>query len=720
MVHQVSCDWAGRTLSLETGRMARQADSAVLASYGDTVILVTVTVTPEPQDLPFLPLRVDFEEKMYAVGEIPGGFFKREGRPGDAAILTCRRTDRPIRTLLPDGLRNDVQVIAMPLSADSQNSVDVVTMIGASAALHLSSLPFAGPFGVAQVGIDDGEFAINPSFEQLEAGDLTLLMSATADGIVMAEAEAKQISDETLGEAFAMAAEACQPVVKLIEEFRDKAGKPKIDYPLWEPRPEIVDFVEGEYAADLGNAFQVVDKLERQRQVSTLKNEINQRLAEKYEEPEQDIDAAINQIAKRLLKDTVLNKKRRLDGRAFSEVRPLSCEVGLSPRAHGSGLFTRGETQVLTVTTLGAVRDQQLVRSLEEEEYHRFMHHYNFPPFSVGEVRPLRGPGRREIGHGSLAQKALECMIPPEDECPYTIRLVSEVLESNGSSSMAAVCGSTLALMDAGIQIKAPVAGIAMGLVYEDEDNYALLTDIQGLEDHAGAMDLKVAGSRAGVTALQLDMKVPGLSADILAEGLTQAREARLHILDTMAEAIAYPRQELSPYAPRMFALHIKPDQIGMVIGPGGKNIRGIEEKYEVDIDIEDDGTVFVFGENAEKAEQARDEIGQMTREIEVGEVITGKVVSTTTFGAFVEVAPGRDGLVHISELAHGHVAKTEDVVKVGDEVKVKVIGIDDEGKIRLSCKALLDAPPGGTRSDSRQGNDRSGGRGRSYNRSSK
>jgi len=400
VTHQVSCDWAGRPLTLETGRLARQADSAVLASYGDTVVLVTVTVTPEPENVPFLPLRVDFEEKMYAVGEIPGGFFKREGRPGDAAILTCRRTDRPIRTLLPDGLRNDVQVIAMPLSADNQNSIDVVTMIGASAALHLSSLPFAGPFGVAQVGIDDGEFTINPSFEQLEAGELSLLMSATAEGIVMAEVEAKQIPDERLSEAFAIAEQACQPVVKLIEEFRDKAGKPKADYPLWEPRSEIVDFVEGEYTNDLASAFQVVGKQERQRQVSALKNEINQRLAEKYEDPEQDVDAAVDQISKRLLKDTVLNKKRRLDGRGFSEVRPLSCEVGLAPRAHGSGLFTRGETQVLTVTTLGAVRDQQLVRSLEEEEYHRFMHHYNFPPFSVGEVRPLRGPrGRMSLYH---------------------------------------------------------------------------------------------------------------------------------------------------------------------------------------------------------------------------------------------------------------------------------------------------------------------------------
>ncbi|MCK4324332.1 MAG: polyribonucleotide nucleotidyltransferase, partial [Armatimonadetes bacterium] len=380
MVHQVSCDWAGRPLHLETGRMARLAESAVLVSYGDTVVLVAATITSEPQDLPFLPLRVDFEEKMYAIGDIPGGFFKREGRPGDAAILTCRRTDRPIRTLLPDGLRNDVQVIATPLSADNQNSIDVVTMIGASAAMHLSSLPFAGPFGVAQVGIDDGQFTINPPFEQLEAGDLTLLMSATADGIVMAEVEAKQIPDEMLGEAFAMAEDACQPVVKLIEELRDKAGKPKIDYPMWEPRPGIVDFVEGEYADDLGNAFQIVDKLERQQQVSALKNEVNQRLAENHEDPKLDIDAAVNQITKRLLRDTVLNKKRRLDGREFSEVRPLSCEVGLAPRAHGSGLFTRGETQVLTVTTLGAVRDQQLVRSLEEEEYHRFMHHYNFPP----------------------------------------------------------------------------------------------------------------------------------------------------------------------------------------------------------------------------------------------------------------------------------------------------------------------------------------------------
>ena len=727
MLYEVSCDCAGRPLRIETGRMARQAEAAVLVTYGETMILVAATVSPQPMDLPFLPLRADFEEKMYAVGQIPGGFFKREGRPGEGAILSCRRIDRPIRTLLPSGLRNDVQIIATPLSADNESSVDVVAMIGASAAMHLSSLPFGGPFGVVQVGMQDGEFILNPSFEQVEAGDLDLLMAATAKGVVMAEAQGREIPEDKLVEAFQLAEEACQPVVAAIEELREQAGKPKRDYPLWEPRAEIVEFVANEYSEPLSAAFQVLDKQERQDQVAAVKDEIAARVTENYEDPKKDIEAAVDEITKRLLKQAVLHEQRRLDGRSFAEVRPISCEVGIAPRAHGSGLFTRGETQVLTLTTLGAVRDQQMVRSLAEEEYHRFMHHYNFPPFSVGEVRPLRGPARREIGHGALAHRALENMLPPEEECPYTIRLVSEVLESNGSSSMAAVCGSTLALMDAGMQITAPVAGIAIGLVYESEQNYAVLTDIQGLEDHAGSMDLKVAGTRVGVNALQLDMTVPGLPTHILAEGLQQAREARLHILDVMGQAIAYPRAELSKYAPRMFAVKIKVDQIGMIIGPGGKNIRKMEEEYEVDIDIDDDGTVLVFGENSEKAEQARDQIREMTREIEVGEIITGKVVSTPEFGAFVELSPGRDGLLHISEMAHEHVRSVGDVVKIGDEVKVKVTAIDSEGKIRLSRKVLLPAPaggrpsssPGGGRSnDSRRNNDRSGGRGRSHDRS--
>lgn len=713
MVHKVSCDFAGRPLTIETGRLARQADAAVLVTYGETIILVTVTVSPEPTDLDFLPLRVDFEEKMYAVGRIPGGFFKREGRPGEDAILTCRKTDRPIRPLLPSGLRNDVQVIATALSAETQNSVDLVTMTGASAAMHLSSLPFAGPFSVAQVGLQDGELIINPSFEQLEAGGLDLLVATTAEGIIMAEMEGHQIPEEMVINGIRLAEAAARPVLDIIQELREQAGQPKKDYPLWEPRPEIVQFVREQIGGRLSEALQIDEKVTRQENIRALRGQMIEALEADYENPKPDVQATFDELTKEQIKKLVLEEKRRVDGRGVRDIRPISCEVGLLPRTHGSGLFTRGETQVLTTTTLGPVRDQKLVRSLEEEEYKRFMHHYNFPPFSVGEARALRAPARREIGHGAIGKKALQNMLPPEKEFPYTIRLVSEVLESNGSSSMASVCGATLALMDAGVQIKAPVAGISIGLVYESDDNYALLTDIQGLEDHAGDMDFKVAGTRTGINALHLDMKVAGLSPAILTEGLQQAREARLQILDAMGEILPYPRTELSRYAPRMFALQIPRDAIGAIIGPGGKHVRQLQDTYEVDIDIEDDGTVFIFGTDGEKAEQAYEYIREMTREIAIGEVFTGKVVSTTSFGAFVEIVPGREGLIHISHLAWEHVNRTEDVLKSGDEVKVKVIDIDDQGKIRLSRKELL------PRSDNRSGSDRgrSSGRGQGYSR---
>lgn len=712
MIHTVSMDFVGRPLTLETGRLAKQAEAAVLASYGDTVVLVTVTVSDNPVNTNFLPLRADFEEKMYAVGRIPGGFFKREGRPSEEATLICRRIDRPVRPLLPAGLRHDVQIIATALSAENQNEADVVAMIGASAAMHLSSLPFAGPFGVAKVGRLEGEYILNPSFEQREEADLDLLVVATKQCIAMVEMEGDQIPEETVREALDLGVQACQPVVELIEELRAQAGVPKQDYPLWEPRPEIVQYVEQHAADRLREIMEIKDKQTRHSQEHELFQKLVEELSEQYENPNDDITEALDNLSQQYMSRLILEEKRRGDGRGFAEVRELSAEAGLLPRPHGSGLFTRGETQVLSTVTLGATRDARMVRTLEEEDYTRFTHHYNFPPFSVGEVRALRGPGRREIGHGHLAQRALERMLPPEEDFPYTVRVVSEVLESNGSSSMASVCGATLALMDAGIKINAPVAGVAIGLIYESEDKYAILTDIQGVEDHAGQMDFKVAGTRQGVNALQLDMKVPGLSPHILQEALQQAREARMQILDVIAEALPYPREQLSPYAPRMFSLKINPEKIGLLIGPGGKQIRKLQDEYEVKIDVEDDGTVLIFGENGELAEGCRTAIHDLTREVEVGEIFTGKVVSITAFGAFVEIMPGRDGLVHISELAHHRVGKTEDICKMGDEMRVKVIEVDSEGKVRLSRKALQ------PREDSARGEDNSddrpsrGGRG--------
>ncbi len=711
MVHSVMRDFAGCPLSIETGRLARQADAAVLVRYGDTVVLVTVGVSPEPIDADFLPLRVDFEEKMYAVGRIPGGFFKREGRPSEEATLICRKIDRPIRPLLPQGLRNDVQIIALPLSAETAHSAQLAALIGASAALHLSSVPFEGPFGAAQVGFVDGELTLNPSFEQLEESNLDLLVVATSDGIVMVELEGDSVPEDVVVEATVMAEEACQPIVEMIEELREKAGKPKGDYPIWEPRAEVVEEVRSRAYERICQATEEMDKSTRSQMFDELIVELSEALEEQYPGAERDVKAVIEEIIKQHMRSIVLDEKRRVDGRELGELRPISCDVGLLPRAHGSGLFTRGETQVATIATLGAVRDQRMVRTLEEEEYTRFMHHYNFPPFCVGETRALRGPGRREIGHGHLAQKALECLLPAEEEFAYTIRLVSEVLESNGSSSMASVCAASLSLMDAGVPIREPVAGVSVGLVYEGPERYATLTDIQGLEDHAGHMDFKVAGTRAGINALHLDMKVQGLPTEILREALVQAREARMQILDIMEEAIAAPRTELSPYAPRMEAIKIDREKIGLIIGPGGKVIRGFQDEYEVEIDVEDDGMVMIFGQDAEKVDKCRDAILEMTREIEVGEVFTARVVSTVPFGAFVELVPGREALLHISHLAWEHVDKTEDVVKVGDEVQVKVIEVDDEGKVRVSRKELLPRTGGGGgRSGGDRGNRGGGG----------
>jgi polyribonucleotide nucleotidyltransferase len=691
------------------GKLAQLADAAVVVSYGDTVVLATVCVTESPMEVDFLPLRVDFEEKMYAVGRIPGGFFKREGRPSEEATLICRKIDRPLRPLLPSGLRNDVQVIVNPLSAENANSVDIVAMIAGAAAMHLSSVPFDGPMSAARVGRVNGEYIVSPSFEQQSEAELDVVVAVGPNGLVQMEMDGAEIPEDAVVEATRLAMEACEPVRAAIEELRQLAGKPKGDYPLWEPRPEILQYLRDNYTTRLQEAVLSMDKLGRDREISALRKQAIAELSETFERPNPDVAEGVEIILKEYLKKLAMVEGKRADGRALDEIRDLSAEVGFLPRVHGSGLFTRGATQVLTTTTLGAVSDQRMVRTLEEEEYTPFMHHYNFPPFSTGEVRGLRGTGRREIGHGSLAKKALERVLPPPEDFPYTIRLVSEVLQANASTSMAAVCGSTLALMDAGVPIKAPVAGISVGLIYEDAENYRLLSDMQALEDFMGGMDFKVAGTRTGVNCIQMDTKTDGVSLVLVAEALQMARTARLQVLDVMAEALPYPREELSRYAPRMLALIVDKEQIGLIIGPGGRNIRKLQDMYAVQIDIEDDGTVRIFGENAEGVQSARDIIFDLTRTVEIGEVFEGTVTSTTDFGAFVELLPGREGLVHISHLSWDHVNKTTDVVSAGDKMEVKVIDVDSDGKIRLSRKELLPRPPGAV--DSGSGGRPSGGR---------
>ena len=715
-MEKVTVDVAGRPLTLETGRLARQANASVLVSYGETVALVTCTASTEPlTHLDMIPLRVDFEEKMYAVGRIPGGFFKREGRPSDEAVVTCRKIDRPIRPLLPSGLRNDVQVIATALSAENQDSMDIVSMIGGSAAVSLSDVPFSGPFAAAEVGHINGELVLNPSFEQFETeSDLHVLVAATKNGVVQIEMSGLSVPEPIVAEAIQMGVEACQPICQAIEELMERAGKPKADYPLWEPNDEVRAYVYEQAEKTIVEAMGIASKTERDGTLNQVAGELEAALAETHPDCTFDVRATMNEIAKKATRRSILEDRVRVDGRAMDEIRPIEIAVGMLPRVHGSGLFTRGETQVLTVATLGATRDQKLVRTLQEEEYKRFMHQYNFPPFCVGETRALRSPGRREVGHGALAAKALKRVLPGEEEFPYTIRLVSEVLESNGSSSMASVCGSTLALMDAGVPISAPVAGISVGVVYDGPDRYALLMDLQGAEDQLGSdMDFKVAGTRDGINAIHLDMKVQGLPTEVLAEALELARTGRLEILDKMADVIPYPRAELSPHAPRIYSMVVDKEKIGLVIGPGGKTIRKMEEEYDVDVDIQDDGIIFIAASTEEGATGARQMIEELTRDIEPGQELDAKIVKTTAFGAFAEVAPGKEGLIHISELAWEDVRRTEDVVKVGDEVRVKVLEPREDGKIRLSMKALLPRPPGGGR-DRRGGGGGGGGRGSS------
>lgn len=691
-----SMSLAGRELSIETGHLAKQASGAVLVRYGDTVVLVTATTSKEPREgVDFFPLTVDYEEKMYAVGKIPGGFLRREGRATEAATLSARLIDRPIRPLFPKGYRCDVQIVATVLSVEADNEPDMCAMIGASAALHLSSAPFMGPIAGVSVGLIGDEFIINPTETQRAESRMHLSVAGTFDAIMMVEAGAKEVPEEQMLDAIMFGHEEIQRIVAMIEEFRADAlaagiAQNKIDVEPIELPEDIVADVEATAHDELKEALQIVNKQARDEAVSAVKDKAVEALIEKYPEQEEDLRAALEAMMKQIVRKLITLEHKRPDGRAITEVRPLTCEVDLLPRAHGSAVFTRGQTQIMSVTTLGSLRDNQLLDGIENVDSRRYLHHYNFPPYSVGETRPMRGPGRREIGHGALARRALEPVIPSEEEFPYTIRVVSEAIESNGSTSMGSVCGSTLSLMAAGVPIKKPVSGVAMGLIREG-DEFVVLTDLQGLEDALGDMDFKVAGTKDGVTALQMDIKISGINRAILKQALAQAYDGRMFIMDAMLAAIPAPRTELSPYAPRVLQMKIDVDKIKDVIGSGGKTIKKIIELTGVEIDVEETGVVHILSVDADAATRAQKMIEDIVREPEVGEIYEGPVVKIMDFGAFVNILPGKDGLVHISQLAKKRVNKVEDVVKVGDIVRVKLVEIDKQGRLNLSMKALLD-----------------------------
>ena len=688
-MEQFQMELAGRTLTIETGELAKQASGAALVRYGDTVVLVTATGSKEAKDIDFFPLTVDYEEKMYAVGRIPGGFVKREGRPPETAILHSRLIDRPIRPLFDKGCRNEVHVVATVLSVDQDNAPEICGMIGASAALAISDIPWAGPIAGVRMGRVNGEFVVNPTVAQLEESDLNVVVAGTKDAILMVEGGAQEVPEEVLLEVIMTAHEEIKRIVAFQEDMVAKVGKEKRVFPVHEIDEEVSKAVH-EYAHDaLDKAVRCADKQQRDVQQEAVFAEVLAHFEEIYPEQMQDVSMTLEKMVKEIVRHMITVEKIRPDGRKLDEVRPISVRVGVLPRTHGSGLFTRGQTQVLNICTLAPLSEKQTIDGIGIETEKRYIHHYNFPSYSVGETKSSRGPGRREIGHGALAERALVPVIPSEEEFPYALRLVSEVLESNGSSSMASVCGSTLSLMDAGVPIKAPVAGVAMGLVTQGE-HYTILTDIQGMEDALGDMDFKVAGTTKGVTAIQMDIKISGLSREILSEALQQAHKGRMHIMGKMMEVIDAPRGEMSQWAPRIITIHIDPDKIRDVIGQGGKVIRGIIEETGTKIDIEDDGTVYIASVEAAGANRAIEIITSLTKEPEVGEVYMGKVTRLMNFGAFVEILPGKEGLVHISKLAKERVEKVEDVVNVGDEIMVKVIEIDKQGRINLSRKDCL------------------------------
>ncbi len=693
-MHSFETMVGGRKLVIESGKLAKQASGAVLVRYGDTAVIVTATASAEPREgIDFFPLTVDYEERLYSVGKIPGGFIKREGRPSESAILSGRLIDRPIRPLFAEGFRNDVQVVATVISVDQNNPPEIPAMIGASCALSISDIPFNGPIAGVRVGLIEGQFITNPTVEQQGKSDLNLVVAGTRDAVLMVEAGAYELSEETMLDAISYGHEVIKEIVAFQDKIVAEVGKPKREIKLYDVDAELNRSVRAFATERLVTAVQNADKLTREEEIKKVKTETAEHFAEIYPENQKEISYVLQKILKETVRKMITIDKIRPDGRKVDEVRPITCEVGLFARTHGSGLFTRGQTQVLSITTLGAIGDEQILDGLGVEESKRYMHHYNFPAFSVGETKPSRGPGRREIGHGALAERALVPVIPSESEFPYTIRVVSEVLESNGSTSMGSVCGSTLSLMDAGVPIKAPVSGVAMGLV-KDGDHFTILTDIQGMEDALGDMDFKVAGTATGITAMQMDMKIAGITREIFTEALEQAKRGRTHIREKMMEAITQPRAELSPYAPRIITMEIDPEKIRDVIGPGGKIIKKIIEETGVSIDIEDDGKVFIAAVDVEAGQKAVRIIENLVREVEVGAIYPGKVTRLMNFGAFVEILPGKEGLVHISQLARERVAKVEDVVKVGDEVMVKVTEIDRQGRINLSRKELLKAEP--------------------------
>ncbi|KYD09373.1 polyribonucleotide nucleotidyltransferase [Caldibacillus debilis] len=686
-----SIDLAGRPLQVEIGQLAKQANGAVLVRYGDSVVLSTATMSKEAKDVDFFPLTVNYEERLYAVGKIPGGFIKREGRPSESAILASRLIDRPLRPLFPEGFRNEVQIISTVLSVDQDCSTEMAALLGSSLALSISDIPFNGPVAGVVVGLIDGQFVINPTVEQMEKSEMHLSVAGTKDAVNMVEAGAKEVPEETMLDAIMFGHEEIKRLVAFQEEIAKEIGKEKVEVTLFEVDPELENEIREMCQKEMVEAIQVKEKLAREAAIQEVKDRVVEHFAGEDEDEEKlkQVNYILDKIEKEEFRRLITVEKIRPDGRKVDEIRPLSSEVGILPRTHGSGLFTRGQTQALSVCTLGALGDVQILDGLGIEEEKRFMHHYNFPPYSVGETGPIRGPGRREIGHGALGERALEPVIPSEKEFPYTIRLVSEVLESNGSTSQASICASTLAMMDAGVPIKAPVAGIAMGLV-KSGDHYTILTDIQGIEDHLGDMDFKVAGTKKGVTALQMDIKISGLTYEILKEALEQARKGRLQILESMLKTISKPRKSLSVYAPKILTMHINPEKIGDVIGPGGKQVKRIIDETGVKIDIEQDGTIYITSPDEEMNKKAMQIIESIVRDVEVGQVYLGKVKRIEKFGAFVEILQGKDGLVHISELAEGRVGRVEDVVSVGDEILVKITDIDKHGRINLSRKAVL------------------------------
>ena len=690
-MHSYSMNLGGRTLTIEAGKIAKQANGAVLVRYGDTAVVVAVTGTKTPREgVDFFPLTVDFEEKMYAVGKIPGGFIKREGRPSEQAILTSRLIDRPIRPMFPDGYHNDVQIVATAVSVDPDNAPDMPAMVGASCALSISDIPFEGPIAGVRVGLIDGEFIINPTVEQSRASLLNLAVAGTKDAILMVEAGAKEVSEETMLDAIWFAHGVIKELVEFQEKIVAEIGKTKMEVPVYNPPAEIAEEIEAYGAAKLKEALMDANKLEREENVARVKAEIAEVFIDKYPDNAKDVAYITQKLVKKIVRRTISVDKIRPDGRQLDEVRPVTCEVGLLARPHGSALFTRGQTQILNVLALAPLREAQTLDGLGAEDTKRYIHHYNFPPYSTGEAKAMRGPGRREIGHGALAERALLPVIPSMEEFPYTIRVVSEVLSSNGSTSQGSVCGSTLALMAAGVPIKAPVAGISCGLISEG-DRFMTMVDIQGLEDFFGDMDFKVAGTKNGITAIQMDLKVHGLTPEIIKEAFQKTYDARMYILDEiMAPCIAEPRAELSKYAPKLLTTKIDVEKIGDVIGKQGKVIQKICAECNCKVDVEEDGTIFVTAVDIDDANRALDIINTIANDPEVGAIYKGVVTRLMSFGAFVEIAPGKEGLVHISKLDVKRTEKVEDCVNVGDEVIVKVTEIDDQGRINLSRRDAL------------------------------